>query len=73
MSSSGLCRSEDVTLLSGPAHLRHLQSQSSAIAYDKTIIAKLQICEMGYFALGIRDTIHAIEGSQMSICCGFFS
>jgi len=28
---------------------------------------------MGYFALGIRDTIHAIEGSQMSIYCGFFS
>ena len=66
MSSSDLCRPEDVTLLSGPMHSRRLQNQSSAIAHDKSIIAKLQIGEKSYFALAIRDAIHATEGSQRS-------
>ena len=69
MSLSGLCRLEDVTLLSRPAHSYCLQSQSSTISYDKTIITKLQIGKMGYFALAIRDTIHvtkAVKGQAVA-------
>ena len=32
----------------------------------KTIILKLQICDMGYFALGVWDAIHAAEGCKRS-------
>jgi len=62
MSSSSLCYLENATLSDGPTHSRYLQNQSSVIAHDKTIIAKLQIGIVGYSALTIRDIIHATKG-----------
>jgi len=49
----GIRHPEDATLLDGPNHTRHIKSQSFKIAYDKAIIAKLSISEMGHVALPI--------------------
>ena len=70
MSSSGLCRLKDATLPSGPAHSRRLQIQSFMIAHDKTIITKLHIGEMSYFALAMQ-AIYVTEESQWSSRDGF--
>jgi len=34
----GICHPEEVTLLGGPNHTRHIKSQSFKIAYDEAII-----------------------------------
>jgi len=71
MSSSGIHRPEYATLPSGPVHSRHLQSQSFAIAHDKTSIAKLQIDKMGYFALAIWDEIMAQKAVKSQVVADF--
>ena len=57
---------EDVKLPYKPTHSCCLQSQSSAIAHNKIIIAKLYISEMSYLALAVRDVIYAAEGRKRS-------
>jgi len=39
----------------------HLQSQSSVITHDKTLIAKLSIGKMGYITLTIQDAIYVTD------------
>ena len=69
MSLIGLHHLEDATLSCGPAHSCHLQSQSSKIAHDKTLVAKWSIGKIGFIALAIRDVIYvtkAIKGQTMA-------
>ena len=42
---------ENVTLLGGPNYTCHIKSQSFKIAYDKAIITKWSIGEIGHIAL----------------------
>jgi len=36
----GIHHPEDVTLLDGPNHIRHIKSQSLKIAYDEAIVTE---------------------------------
>jgi len=47
-----------------PDHSRHLQSQPSKIAYDKTLIAKWSIGEVGYLTLATQDALSATESHE---------
>ena len=53
MLSVGIRRPEDATLFGGSNHTRHIKSQSFKTAYDKAIITKWSIGEMGHIALPI--------------------
>ena len=60
----GLRHPENATLLGGPNYTCHIKSQSLKIAYDKAIITKWSIGEMGRLTFPIRDEIHATKGCE---------
>ena len=64
MSSYGLRRPEDVTLLDGITHPRHIQGKSSTDTHDKAVVTELQAGEMGNLALAICDAVHAPKGCE---------
>ena len=60
----GIRSPEDVTLLGGPNHIRHIKSQSFKNAYDEAIITEWLIGKMGHVALPIWDAILATKNCE---------
>ena len=49
----GIYCPENVTLLGGPNHTRHVKSQSFKVAYDEAIITEWSIDKIDHIALPI--------------------
>ena len=47
----GIHHPEDMTLLGGPNHTRHIKSQFFKIPYDEAIITEWSIGKMGHIVL----------------------